>query len=63
VPLGPRPRINSLLYHGVLGPNASWRTAIRVDRPGEWTNRPPGWTACWAYVDVSQAYDDGARHA
>jgi hypothetical protein len=28
VPLVPRPRINLLLYHGVLAPNASWRWAV-----------------------------------
>jgi hypothetical protein len=32
VPLVPRPRINLLLYHGVLAPNAPWRTAV-VARP------------------------------
>jgi hypothetical protein len=28
VPLVPRPRINLLIYHGVLAPNAPWRAAI-----------------------------------
>jgi hypothetical protein len=28
VPLVPRPRINLLLYHGVLAPNAPWRRAV-----------------------------------
>jgi hypothetical protein len=28
VPLVPRPRINLLLYHGVLAPNAPWRGAV-----------------------------------
>jgi hypothetical protein len=28
VPLVPRPRINLLLYHGVLAPNAPWRSAV-----------------------------------
>jgi hypothetical protein len=33
VPLVPRPRINVLLYHGVLAPNAPWRRAV-VARDG-----------------------------
>jgi len=33
VPLVPRPRINVLLYHGVLAPNARWRRAV-VARDG-----------------------------
>jgi hypothetical protein len=28
VPLVPRPRVNLLLYHGVLAPNAPWRRAV-----------------------------------
>ncbi len=28
VPLVPRPRVNLLLYHGVLAPNAPWRSAV-----------------------------------
>lgn len=28
VPLLPRPRINLLIYHGVLAPNAPWRRAV-----------------------------------
>jgi hypothetical protein len=28
VPLIPRPRVNLLLYHGVLAPNAPWRAAV-----------------------------------
>ena len=26
--LAPRPRINLMLYHGVLGPRAAWRSDI-----------------------------------
>jgi hypothetical protein len=33
-PLVPRPRINLLLYHGVLAPNAPWRQAV-VARDGQ----------------------------
>lgn len=33
VPLGPRPRINLLLYHGVLAPNAPWRRAVVAREP------------------------------
>ena len=40
VPLVPRPRINLLLYHGVLAPNSPWRRAVVAGaepeaRPGE----------------------------
>jgi hypothetical protein len=36
VPLVPRPRINLLLYHGVLAPNAPWRAL-----PPRWSPCPP----------------------
>jgi hypothetical protein len=39
VPLVPRPRINLVLYHGVLAPNAPWRRAV-VAR-GEEIDRSP----------------------
>jgi len=35
VPLVPRPRINLLLYHGVLAPNAPWRRAVVARTEGE----------------------------
>jgi hypothetical protein len=35
VPLVPRPRINLLLYHGVLAPNAPWRRAVVAHPVGE----------------------------
>jgi hypothetical protein len=34
VPLVPRPRVNLLLYHGILAPNAPWRPAV-VPRAAE----------------------------
>ena len=40
VPLVPRPRINLLLYHGVLAPNAPWRRAV-VAREGEGSTSTP----------------------
>jgi hypothetical protein len=40
VPLVPRPRINLLLYHGVLAPNAPWRRAV-VARGGEGSTAAP----------------------
>ena len=40
VPLVPRPRINLLLYHGVLAPNAPWRQAVVV-RGGEGSTAAP----------------------
>ena len=41
VPLVPRPRINLLLYHEVLAPNAPWRRAV-VARGGEETTPDAG---------------------
>ena len=38
--LTPRPRINLLLYHGVLAPNASWRAAV-VPAPVASAGDPP----------------------
>ncbi|TMB39514.1 MAG: hypothetical protein E6J55_22660 [Deltaproteobacteria bacterium] len=40
VPLVPRPRINLLLCHGVLAPNAPWRQAVVV-RGGEGSTAAP----------------------
>ena len=40
--LVPRPRINLVLYHGVLGPRAAWRTAVvsrKAARQGEGKSR------------------------
>ena len=38
VPLVPRPRINLLLYHGVLAPNAPWRRAVVARDDGDDVN-------------------------
>lgn len=40
--LVPRPRIDLLLYHGVLAPNAPWRRAIVPAPTGEEDGAPPG---------------------
>ena len=32
--LTPRPRINLVLYHGVLAPHARWRARVVAHRPG-----------------------------
>ena len=40
VPLVPRPRINLVLYHGVLAPNAPWRRAVVAQPVGESTAVP-----------------------
>jgi hypothetical protein len=43
--LTPRPRINLVLYHGVLGPHARWRARVVAygrRRPGSGPLRPPG---------------------
>ena len=47
VPLVPRPRVNLLLYHGILAPNAPWRAAV-VPRAGDLvaTSNKAGDTAC-----------------
>ena len=42
VPLVPRPRINLLLYHGVLAPNAPWRRAVVARENNEDTMVPGG---------------------
>jgi len=42
VPLVPRPRINLLLYHGVLAPNAPWRRAVVEREHGADTTVPAG---------------------
>jgi hypothetical protein len=45
VPLVPRPRINMLLYHGVLAPNAPWRREVVARAEPEATaadSCPPG---------------------
>ena len=47
VPLVPRPRINLLLYHGVLAPNAPWRREVvaraepETDTLEPWQSSPP----------------------
>jgi hypothetical protein len=42
VPLVPWPRINLLLYHGVLAPNAPWRPAVVARDEGEGAPVPAG---------------------
>jgi hypothetical protein len=46
VPLVPRPRINLLLYHGVLAPNAPWRRAVVARDEEESTGAAAGAGAC-----------------
>ena len=49
-----RPRINSLIYHGVLAPNAAWRkTVVAYGREGTSTTVPLGG------ADVTEPVDDG----
>jgi len=42
VPLVPRPRINVLLYHGVLAPNALWRREVVARAEPEASPVEPG---------------------
>ena len=57
VPLVPRPRVNLLLYHGVLAPNAPWRSAV-VPRGGEVETGPS--TAGGALPDSTEPPPAGA---
>lgn len=38
----PRPRINLLLYYGVLAPRAPWRAAVVATAGSEWSDVPAG---------------------
>jgi Putative transposase/Transposase zinc-binding domain len=38
--LVPRPRINLVLYYGVLGPRAPWRAAVVASAGSEWSDSP-----------------------
>jgi hypothetical protein len=40
--LVPRPRINLVLYHGVLAPRAAWRAAVVASAGSEWSDAPDG---------------------
>jgi hypothetical protein len=48
--LVPRPRINLVLYHGVLAPRAAWRAAVVASAGSEWSDVP----------DPSASADDDA---
>jgi hypothetical protein len=39
--LVPRPRINLVLYDGVLAPRAAWRAAVVASAGSEWSELPP----------------------
>jgi hypothetical protein len=60
VPLVPRPRINLLLYHGVLAPNAPWRRAV-VARSEEGGGAPPADGACGARGPTAIPMEPRAR--
>jgi hypothetical protein len=36
----PRPRINLLLYYGVLAPRAPWRAGVVASAGSEWSDAP-----------------------
>jgi hypothetical protein len=56
--LVPRPRINLILYHGVLGPRAVWRADV-VRRQTSAGGGDAGWTASGA----EQAHEADAKEA
>src|SRR5262249_61822979 len=59
VPLIPRPRINLLLYHGVLAPNAPWRRAV-VARSNETDAETPAGMELSEGPDEAPGSDDTA---
>ena len=54
----PRPRINLVLYHGVLAPRARWRAAVVASAGSEWSDAPAG--VC---PDDSDADSDGSEES
>ena len=40
--LVPRPRINLVLYYGLLAPRAAWRAAVVASAGSEWSDAPAG---------------------
>ena len=62
--LVPRPRINLLLYHGVLGARATWRAEVvrhrRTDPAGE---TPLGTVPATADRDMTRGIRRRAGHA
>lgn len=65
--LVPRPRINLVLYHGVLAPHSDWRARVvaygaapvAASGSGEMTEEPsPVGPRCWAWADLMRrAFD------
>jgi hypothetical protein len=50
----PRPRINLVIYYGVLAPRASWRAAVVASAGSEWFGAPAG-------VVAEEGADSGSR--
>jgi hypothetical protein len=61
VPLVPRPRINVVLYHGVLAPNAPWRREVVVRAEPEASTVEPGTPSMPAGDRREDAKADRAR--
>lgn len=61
VPLVPRPRINLLLYHGVLAPNVPWWRAV-VAQPGGEGVAIPGGASSTVTTGRTVAGDVAPRH-
>jgi len=61
VPLVPRPRINLVLYHGVLAPNAPWRREVVARAEPEASTVEPCPPATPADEQREDAKPDGAR--
>ena len=49
--LVPRPRINLVLYYGLLAPRAAWRAAVVASAGSEWSDAPAGVDAVGDAVD------------
>ncbi len=62
--LVPRPRVNLILYHGVLGPRAAWRSDIvRRKPPGDPAGVEVTETCCAAQTGQTDASDPVQRQA
>jgi hypothetical protein len=61
VPLVPRPRINMLLYHGVLAPNAPWRREVVARAEPEAAAAASGPSAPPAHDEAAEAKSARSR--
>jgi hypothetical protein len=54
----PRPRINLVLYYGLLAPRAAWRAAVVASAGSEWSDAP-AWSG---RPDADRSNQSGCRH-